>query len=184
MSRIAVRAVGTVEPRIVSGLEAALSERYCMPVRVLAPIEEPPDAFDPRRRQYSSVAILRALVAHGAAADGKVLGISERDLFIPMLTFIFGQAQMDGQYAVVSAARLRQEFYGLPAAETLLEQRLIKEACHELGHTFALAHCANASCPMSLSTTIQNVDLKSTQYCDACAAHILRRGLVPGKQFT
>ncbi len=183
MWRLAIRAVGTVEARIISSLEGALTARYHAPVHVLAPIEEP-DAFDPNRRQYSSVALLKALMAHSAPPDAKVLGISERDLFIPMLTFVFGQAQMDGRYALVSTARLRQEFYGLPGAEALLHQRLMKEACHELGHTFALAHCSNAGCPMSLSTTIRHVDLKSTEYCEACAAHVLRRGLVPREQVT
>jgi archaemetzincin len=123
-------------------------------------------------------------MAHSAPPDAKVLGISERDLFIPMLTFVFGQAQMDGQYALVSTARLRQEFYGLPGMDPLLDQRLIKEACHELGHAFGLAHCGNAACPMSLSTTIRHVDSKSTEYCDGCAAHVLRRGLVLREQVT
>ena len=45
--------------------------------------------------------------------------MTEGDLAIPTLTFVFGQAQLDGPVAVVSLARLRQEFYGLPGDDSV-----------------------------------------------------------------
>jgi len=50
---------------------------------------------------------------------------------------------MRGSCALVSARRLRQEFYGLAPDQALLEQRLLKEAIHEIGHTCTLTHCEN-----------------------------------------
>ena len=73
-----------------------------------------------------------------------ILGVTDVDLAIPMLSFLFGQAQLDGRVAVVSLCRLHQEFYGLPADRGLLRERTVKEVLHELGHTFGLAHCSDS----------------------------------------
>ena len=86
-----------------------------------------------------------------------------------MLSFLFGQAQLDGAAAIVSIARLRQEFYGLPGDEGLLLARARKEALHELGHTFGLVHCPDPLCAMSLSTSLPQVDAKRDEYCESCA---------------
>ena len=51
-----------------------------------------------------------------ADPDARVLGVTACDLFVPVLTFVFGEAQLDGNCAVVSTARLQEEFYGLPRA--------------------------------------------------------------------
>ena len=91
----------------------------------------------------------------------KLLAVTERDLFIPVLTFVFGQAQLGGRVGVVSLARLRQEFYGLPPDRDVLLDARVKEALHETGHLFGLVHCADRDCAMSLSTGIRQIDLKT-----------------------
>ena len=184
MPRVWIRGIGLVAPGVLPRLEAALKQRYSAVVEILDSIEEPTAAFDSHRQQYSSVALMKTLMESTPDGDGKVLGVSERDLFIPMLTFVFGLAQLNGRYALVSLARLRQEFYGLPTGETVFEQRAIKETCHELGHTFGLAHCPDVSCPMSLSTTIGQVDAKESEFCEACAAQLKECGLAHREQFT
>jgi archaemetzincin len=75
---------------------------------------------------------------------------------------------LNGKVAVVSTARLEQNFYGMPPNGMLFERRLIKEVKHELGHTFGLLHCARRSCVMSLATGIADVDRKSLLFCDSC----------------
>jgi len=105
----------------------------------------------------------------------RVLGVTEVDLAIPMLSFLFGQAQLDGPIAVVSLCRLRQEFYGLPADESLLRERTSKEVLHELGHTFGLAHCSERKCVMSLATHVDLVDAKAERYCARCGLQLVRR---------
>jgi archaemetzincin len=138
---------------------------------VEAPEPEPVFAWDDRRRQYSSFEILRA-VARLAGRPGvaRVLGVTECDLFIPALTFVFGQAQLDGGAALVSFARLRQRFYGLPEDRKVFADRLRKEVTHELGHTLGLIHCAESFCAMKLSTNILQVDMKEDRLCDRCSA--------------
>jgi archaemetzincin len=120
---------------------------------------------------------LRDLLKQCPADAVRVLAITEKDLFIPMLSFVFGQAQLQGQMAIVSLARLRQEFYELPANRALFLARALKETVHELGHTFGLTHCLDRKCPMSLSTSIQQVDGKTDEFCESCKI-LLRETLI------
>jgi archaemetzincin len=159
----------------LAAVEAGVATLLEVETRRLAPLPEPSYAFDPRRGQYSSVEVMRAFALAAPAGDSKVLGITERDLFIPMLTFVFGQAQMNGRLALVSLARLHQEFYGLPADRSVLLGRALREAAHELGHTAGLAHCPDRYCAMSLSTDIAQVDRKQAAYCASCKA-LIRAG--------
>jgi archaemetzincin len=101
------------------------------------------------------------------------LGVTDLDLYIPVLTFVFGEAQLAGGRAVVSTLRLRQEFYGLPADPELLGERLLKEALHELGHTYGLRHCPDYTCVMSSSNGVERIDLKSAEFCPTCAQLML-----------
>jgi archaemetzincin len=125
-------------------------------------------AFNPQRRQYSSTEILKRLAPYVSAETWRVLGVTELDLFIPVLTFVFGEARLGGGAAVVSLRRLRQEFYGMPPDPELLEARLLKESMHELGHTLGLRHCPAYRCAMSPSHAVESIDLKEAEFCPAC----------------
>lgn len=129
----------------------------------------PESTYLPQRGQYDGSALLRHALENGAADADRVLLVTELDLCIPMLTFIFGQAQLQGRAAIVSLARLRPEFDGLPPDPALTRERLCKEALHELGHTFGLTHCTDPSCAMSLSINIANIDRKNADLCRDCA---------------
>jgi len=132
----------------------------------------PPGAHDPRRDQYDGTVILRAALELCPADASRLLVVMEQDLFIPMLTFIFGQAQLDGTAAVVSLNRLRPESYGLPPRRDLFVERYLKEILHELGHTFGLTHCPDPRCVMSLSVNIINIDQKRAEYCGNCTVRL------------
>ena len=95
------------------------------------------------------------------------------DLYIPILTFVFGEAQLGGTSAVVSYHRLRQEFYGLPADMDLLANRLLIEAVHELGHTLHLTHCQDYRCVMAASHAVEWIDIKDSGFCDDCLARAM-----------
>lgn len=138
-------------------------------VRIREPAFDPEECFEPRRGQYHSTRLLARLLA-GPWDGDRVLGVAGVDLFIPVLTFVFGEAQLDGRAAVVSATRLDPRFYGLPADERLQLDRLEKEAIHELGHTFGLVHCAAWGCVMRSSTYAEELELKTGSFCDECAA--------------
>jgi archaemetzincin len=122
---------------------------------------------DRMRNQHFSTAILQAmqpLVEPGA----RLLAVTSVDLYVPVLTFVFGEAQLSGSCAVVSLHRLREEFYGLPAREEVMRERLVKEAVHELGHTFGLRHCDDWRCVMTSSHGVERLDVKGAEFCFLC----------------
>ena len=158
-----------VEDRLVAAVANCLSATLGTPTRRRGPFREPEEAMDPERGQYSSPVLLRTLADRLTEDTFRLLGITDCDIYMPALTFVFGQAQLGGRVALISVARLQQEFYRIPADPLLSMERAAKEALHELGHTFGLTHCADRGCVMSLSNTIQHVDLKTAGFCASCA---------------
>jgi archaemetzincin len=129
----------------------------------------PRQAFDARRKQHASGIILRWLLQVGPP-HGKVLGITDRDLFIPILTYVFGEAQLGGRAALVSTARLVEDVELL--GPQLLVERLAKEAVHEVGHAYGLVHCDTEGCVMGRSPAVREVDAKSSELCRECWAKL------------
>ena len=169
MSRIYLLPVGFIEDEVLSVLEQRLHQLLDWDIRRGIPLQMPATALNAARKQYEALQVMRA-VAESISDDAtRVLGITEEDLSIPMLTFVFGQAQLRGRVAIISVARLRQEFYGLPVNKELMRTRIMKEALHELGHTFGLVHCPTPSCVMTLANDIQHVDEKESEFCGGCA---------------
>jgi archaemetzincin len=152
--------------------ERAVSE-FGAPVREIE-LPELDFAFDAVRGQYGSIPVLEMLVRLCPGDAFKLLGLTERDLFIPVLTFVFGHAQLGGRAAVVSLARLRQEFYGLAPNREVFLERAQKEMLHECGHLFGLVHCPDGNCAMSLATGVRQIDFKRAAFCARCAARIER----------
>jgi len=128
--------------------------------------------WDSRRNQYYSTALLKelALRADEGTHGATVIGVANCDLYVPVLTFVFGEAQLDGRAALASLFRLREEFYGLPPNDELTFDRLEKEVVHELGHTMGLRHCQDWRCVMASSHGVERVDVKSADFCDSCRA--------------
>jgi archaemetzincin len=128
--------------------------------------------FNVNRNQYSSSAIVERLEKELPPSASRVLALTGLDLYIPVLTFVFGEARLNGRCAVVSSYRLDNTFYGLPANRVLLQERILKEAIHELGHTFGLLHCQNPECVMKSSTYVEEIDLKTSQFCNLCSSKL------------
>lgn len=141
---------------------------FGVPGRIVNKEERPPDAFDPARGQYSSTKILRWVLQDVPADATKIVAITDGDLFIPVLTFVFGEAQVGGKGAVVSTARLRVDLNGVPSPAHVFRTRLLKECVHELGHTFGLTHCLFSRCVMSRSNSVLEVDAKGGDLCRDC----------------
>jgi archaemetzincin len=159
----------------VKAIGAAMGREFGLPVRETA-FGSVDFAYDAARGQYASIPVLESVLARCPADAANILAVTARDLFLPVLTFVFGQAQLGGRAAVVSLARLRQEFYRLPADREIFLERAVKEALHESGHMFGLVHCADRGCAMSLSTGVRQIDSKNASFCAPCGARVRRAG--------
>lgn len=162
--------IGEIPSKLLQDLTPRLLKRYGTLVegcQVGIPLEPPAAAYDPHRMQYRADIVLER-VLHTMKGEDKVLALTDVDLYVPRLNFVFGQAQCPGTVALVSLRRLDPTFYGeLPDYELLLG-RAAKEAIHELGHTFGLGHCSNPKCVMTFSNSIFEVDEKKGEFCERC----------------
>jgi len=130
-------------------------------------VPEPDYAYNKKRNQYLSTAILKALMEQKEFTTyEKILGIVDHDLYVPDLNFVFGEASR--KVAVISLTRLRQEFYHLPEDRSLFHKRVLTEAVHELGHTYGLGHCGNPRCVMFFSNSLMDTDRKGSEFCLNC----------------
>src|SRR5882672_10938445 len=168
MKLVQVLPIGKVEPSLLQGLEPAISRAFQADCEVLRTTLDPAPAFHGERLQYHSSELLRLMQGFAGPGCWRLLGITSADLYIPILTFVFGEAQMGGPSAIVSCHRLRQESYGLPPDNELLRRRLAKEAVHELGHTVELTHCDDYRCVMASSHVVEGIDLKEDLLCAEC----------------
>lgn len=156
-------------------VEEQIKKDFGFPIKTSQSTINPEDSYNAMRKQYHSTNILKEMLDELPSDALKMIGITSSDLFIPILTFVFGEAQLDGKVGIVSSARLRQEFYGLPPNQALLKRRLIKEIKHELGHTFGIVHCSLRECVMSVANNIADVDAKGSSFCEGCR-ELLRHG--------
>lgn len=166
---ILIVAINPVDASVLAPLADPLGATFRRKIEVARTI--PLDgsfALNVSRNQYGSTPLISALLEKFEDFSGKILGVTSGDLFVPVLTYVFGEAQLDGKVAVMSSHRLREEFYGLAPDKGLLHLRLVKEAIHELGHAFGLLHCNNYLCVMHSSTGVEEIDVKSEKLCERC----------------
>ena len=181
MRTIYLLPLGNADRSLVESLSSPLQEAFQLPVEVreirldLAPF------YDDSRGQFNSTQVLQFLQRTelvkekgGKQASSTLLAILPVDLFIPILTYVFGEAELSGSVAVVSYHRLQNEMYGLPKNRVLLEERLQKKAVHELGHVYGLVHCTDLLCVMHTSTYVEDIDLKTDKFCKECARNLDR----------
>lgn len=173
--RVIILTIGKVEEGILGFIQNGLSKvfpRSLCNVSDVLPIPE--NAFNVSRRQYVSTMILSGLHRYAEKTQSqngifnRVLGVTNIDLYVLGLNFVFGEAECPGKAALISFFRLRPEFYRQPSDERLLHERALKEAMHELGHTLGLRHCENPTCVMHFSLHIGMTDQKKAEFCNPC----------------
>lgn len=124
--------------------------------------------YSSERRQYYSTGFIEQSINQTQNIDGKIIMITELDVYVPVLTFLFGEAQLNGKHSIVSVFRLHEEFYSGITDNELLFERTLKEVLHELGHNFGLIHCQDWDCVMHSSNSVEEVDIKGIGYCNNC----------------
>ena len=182
MKLLQILPIGNVDDGLLKDVRPAIEETFGVPCKVLPVRLDPEFAFHGERQQYHSSEILQHMQSFLTAESWRMLGIAAVDLYIPILKYVFGEAQMGGPCAVVSVHRLRQEFYGLDRDDNLLRQRLLKESVHEVGHTLNLRHCQDYSCVMASSHSVEWIDVRESTLCDSCRSQIESNASMAGKR--
>ena len=164
---IIISPIGDVTPDLLDPIRGEIKRIYGYPTEVLALLDDIEFAFHANRNQYHSTPVLEQLALNAPADAIKVLALVEVDLFIPILTHVYGEAQLGGKACIVSTVRLNEGRSYLNTQEPFLS-RIVKEAIHELGHTFKLRHCREHTCLMHYCRDESDVDRKSDQLCRYC----------------
>lgn len=168
VSEISIVPINSIDPALLTRLALCLEERFLSTASVRVPLRIPKTALNSVRNQLFFGSVVGKLTAVHDRIDEFVLGITDYDLYKTSHHFIFGSSSEAQRCAVVSTHRLRSEFYGEPADENVLFQRLLKESVHELGHALGLKHCFNARCAMYFSNSIYDTDNKYPNFCEQC----------------
>jgi archaemetzincin len=166
---------GSFEHEVINWISEDISDAFGYPLEAMECSRDLSEYYSPGRRQYDANSILRVVSELSPPGAVKTIGLLKVDLFIPILTFIFGQARLNGDAGIASLYRLRNELYGLKQNYMLQFSRLRKVAIHELGHTFGLIHCYNDGCVMRSSTYVEDIDQKSIRFCRSCRTELERR---------
>jgi len=153
---------------ILEKISGTVQQEFRYPVLIKEMHLDLSEFYDAGRRQYNGDKLLREVNLVGIPGSSKTIGLFNVDLFIPILTYIFGQAQLGGRTAIVSQYRLSNERYGIMTDSDFLLDRFKKEVIHELGHLFGLIHCHIPTCVMRSSTYVEDIDQKDVQLCFQC----------------
>jgi archaemetzincin len=145
-----------------------VENEYLIPVTTREGHLDISEFYNPMRNQYDGNLLLKEVENRFASNSQKTLALFNVDLFIPILTYIFGQAFLNGRCGIASVYRLRNERYGIPSDDVVFQERVLKEVIHELGHTFGLIHCIDPDCVMHSSTYVEDIDQKSRHFCEKC----------------
>ena len=157
---------------LLQNLIKELSKRFSSGIHVVDININMDDFFSIDRKQYFSTQIIAEMIKLTDQYDGKIILLTDVDIFVPALTFIFGEAQLNGKHSILSVCRLHELFYSGIANESLLLERTIKETLHELGHNYGLRHCNDWDCVMHASHGIEEVDIKGITYCNKCKSKV------------
>lgn len=158
--------IGPLDTKLIEALAARL-KRVFREVIVLPRTGLPPESHDRPRKQFLASALLDLSEPPVGAV---LLGVTGADLFIPDLNFVFGVADRLGRTSVISYSRLTD-----PDMDRV-EDRMVKEAVHEIGHLLGLDHCRDRRCVMHFSNSLPDTDFKNENLCAICSKMIWDRG--------
>lgn len=172
MQKITLITLNNIDSSFLSQIADTVGMEFQRPVEILHEQIDLIEFYDPARRQYNGSELLKTVDRMKPEKALKSIGLLNVDIFIPILTYIFGQAYLNGATGIASMYRLKNEHYGLKSDDKLLLSRFKKVIIHELGHTFGLQHCHIPSCVMRSGVYVEDLDQKNSSFCNSCMAGI------------
>lgn len=166
-ANIILAPIGEFDADVLDAVAEMIPQHFSLPVRREPLVKAVDFAWDAKRRQFHSTAILASLSDAAPADAFKIVALTHHDLFIPILTHVYGEAELGGTSCIVSTCRLAEGISAVAQRESYLA-RIVKECAHELGHAFDLRHCKDHQCLMHYCRSIADVDAKSRQFCRYC----------------
>jgi len=164
--RIYLVPIGKIQWWLLDETKDPLQELFGKEVFIHNGIDFPYELVSRDREQLHSTRLIDTLA--GLGLRGLVLGITDYDLYVPGLNFVFGEADPIEGTGVISIKRLKKQFQEDDVDQGILIERTIKEAVHEMGHLFGLKHCPASHCAMHFSDTVEATDGKEKAFCEAC----------------
>ena len=166
--------------RSPDGLQLPVARNIAAVIGIPEILEENPvriTGYVDTRKQVDAQALLDQVAAykHRHGITEPVLLVLHQDLFNAGHSFVFGLARESVGAAVVSTARLSNEFYGRAGSDDDLIDRTAKEGAHELGHLFGLGHCTDHECVMFCPDTLDELDGKRKMLCWSCSGRLAER---------
>jgi len=166
---IALIKMGRIPQAVLRVIAANIQAVLGMPVDMLPEMAIPEEAFQRHRDQYDAGLVLKHLAGFSFPHHARVLGVTDVDLCTPILTFVFGEAELGLSLAIISDFRLKTMEPGMVAAEGVYYERLAKVALHEIAHTFSLYHCETPKCLMQYSRGLRHLDELDIFLCERCS---------------
>lgn len=165
--------VGRIEVSQFESIKEPLESCFGRTVEVGMRLPVPKYAYNPNRGQYHSAAIMKRIESTRSLDWDAAIGISQEDLFVPEVPFIFGEADRSTRTALLSLARLRPESGSMDGREDLLQRRLVSEAIHQVGLLRGLAHCPNNRCVMFYAASVLEIDKRGAALCANCKKRLV-----------
>lgn len=134
-------------------------------VAVLKSEDIPKQSYYKPRNRYRANNILDYMKYN---YKGNVVAITEKDISIPTKDIpdhgILGLGSLYTNKCIISSYRCKKKNINF---------ELYKLALHEIGHTFTINHCPEASCTMNAGNKTNN--LKPT-FCNKCKSFLIKAG--------
>lgn len=180
-----VGALDAQHAAIVDELEPLLRAWYQLEVKRLPPLPEKVARVGERQREWGPQLLTRTIL--DAARERRpedaaaVMAVTAIDLYPdPSWNFVFGEASYEERVGVMSLAR-----DGDPEKEhSVVLERALATAAHEIGHMARLPHCIAWECAMNGSNHREEADSRPLEPCPACLAKLaIATGFDPLKRW-
>lgn len=165
--------VGPLDVATLEVIRAPIEDIYGRRTQIGGSLPVPKYAYNPTREQYHSSAILKRVETARVPEWDAAVGITEVDLFVPEVPFIFGEADRSTRSALISLRRLRAEAGAPEMRRDILSRRFVSEVIHQIGLIRGLAHCPNNRCVMYFAAAVSDIDKRGSSLCANCRKRLV-----------